>query len=197
MLEDSIADQMIEIQLKEHMKRIEARNAIDTEKSETSPSSENSVNENVAKFIERDKASSIGRLQEVSIKGRVFKYHNRHTESHEDDVNNPNQNIPTHISNESMDSQYTREFDTLEFQVSVPGNGQEENRLTLPDEPDSQGIKGMPINYNDAGQSENQNGDASKSFISSSNEITSKEVPDNDRDYKRLAVPTKNITNSE
>ena len=188
---------MIEIQLKEHMKRIEARNAIDTEKSETSPSSENSVNENVAKFIERDKASSIGRLQEESIKERVLKYHNRHTESHEDDVNNPNQNIPTHISNESMDSQYTREFDTLEFQVSVPGNGQEENRLTLPDEPDSQGIKGMPINYNDAGQSENQNGDASKSFISSSNEITSKEVPDNDRDYKRLAVPTKNITNSE
>ena len=188
---------MIEIQLKEHLKRIEDRHPIDTKKSETSLPSENSVNENVAKFIERDKASSIGRLQEVSIKGRVLKYHNRHTESHEDDVNNPNQNIPTHISNESMDSQYTREFDTLEFQVSVPGNGQEENRLTLPDEPDSQGIKGMPINYNDAGQSENQNGDASKSFISSSNEITSKEVPDNDRDYKRLAVPTKNITNSE
>ena len=188
---------MIEMQLKEHMKRIEDRNAIDTEKSETSPSSENSVNENVAKFIERDKASSIGRLQEVSIKGRVLKYHNRHTESHEDDVNNPNQNMTTHISNEIMDSQDTREFDTLEFQVSVPGNRQEENRLALSDEPDSQGIKGMPLSYNDASQLENQNGDASTSFIYSSNENTSKEAPDKTRGYKRLAVPTKNITHSE
>ena len=185
------------MQLKEHMKRIEDRNAIDTEKSETSPSSENSVNENVAKFIERDKASSIGRLQEVSIKGRVLKYHNRHTESHEDDVNNPNQNMTTHISNEIMDSQDTREFDTLEFQVSVPGNRQKENRLDLSDEPDSQGIKGMPFNYDDAIQLENQNGDALKSILSSSNEITSKEAPDKTRGYKRLAVPTKNIIHSE
>ena len=103
MLDDNIADQMIEIQLKEHLKRIEDRHPIDTEKGETSLPSEHDVNENVAKFIERDKASSIGRLQEVSITGRVLKYHNTHRESHEDDVNNPNQNMATHISNESME----------------------------------------------------------------------------------------------
>ena len=61
----------------------------------------------------------------------------------------------------------------------------------------SQGIKGMPLNYNDASQLENQNGDASTSFIYSSNENTSKEAPDKTRGYKRLAVPTKNITHSE
>ena len=176
MLDDNIADQMIEIQLKEHLKRIEDRHPIDTEKGETSLPSEHDVNENVAKFIERDKASSIGRLQEVSITGRVLKNHKTHTESHEDDVKNPNQNMTTHISNESMDSQDTREFDTLEFQVSVPGNRQEENRSALSDEPDSQGIEGMPINYNDASRLENQDGDASTSFISSSYEITSKEA---------------------
>ena len=169
------------------------RHQIDTEKGETSLSSENSVNENVAKFIERDKASFIGRLQEVSIKGRVLKYHNTHRESHEDDANNPNQNMTTHISNESMDSQDTREFDTLEFQVSVPGNRQEENRSALSVETDSQGFEGIPINYNDASQLENQDGDASTSFISSSNEITSKEAPDKTRGYKRLALPTKTL----
>ena len=191
MLDDSIADQRIEIQLKEHLKRIEDRNSIDTEKSETSLPSENSVNENVAKFIERDKASSIGRLQEEYMKERVLKYHNRHTESHEEDVNNPNQNISTHISNEINDNQDTREFDTLEFQVSVPGNRKEENQLALSDERDSHENKGMPINYNDASQVENQNGDASKSLMSSSKEYPSKEAPDNTRGYKRLAVPTK------
>ena len=161
------------------------------DRSETSLPSENSVNENVAKFIERDKASSIGRLQEEYMKERVLKYHNRHTESHEEDVNNPNQNISTHISNEINDNQDTREFDTLEFQVSVPGNRKEENQLALSDERDSHENKGMPINYNDASQVENQNGDASKSLMSSSKEYPSKEAPDNTRGYKRLAVPTK------
>ena len=139
---------MIEIQLKEHLNRIEDRQPIETKRSETSPSSENSVNENVAKFIERDKASSIGRLQEESIKERVLKYHNRHTENHEEDVNNPNQNTTTHTSNEITDNQDTTEFDTLEFQVSVPGNRKEENQLDLSDERDSDENKGMPINYN-------------------------------------------------
>ena len=188
---------MIEIQLKEHLKRIEDRQPIETKRSETSLPSENSANENVAKFIERDKASSIGRLQEESIKERVLKYHNRHTENHEEDVNNPNQNTITHISNEATDNQDTTEFDTLEFQVSVPGNRKEENQLDLSDERDSYENKGMHINYNDASQLENQNGDALKSFLSSSNEITSKEAPDKTRGYKRLAVPTKNIIHSE
>ena len=182
---------MIEIQLKEHLKRIEDRQPIETKRSETSLPSENSANENVAKFIERDKASSIGRLQEESIKERVLKYHNRHTENHEEDVNNPNQNTITHISNETTDNQDTTEFDTLEFQVSVPGNRKEENQLDLSDERDSYENKGMHINYNDASQLENQNGDASKSFISSSNEITWKEAPDETRGHERLAVPIK------
>ena len=191
MLDDSIADQIVEKQLKEHLKRIEDRHPINTEKSETSRPSENSVNENVAKFIERDKASSVTRLQEEHIKERVVKYHNRHTESHEEDVNNPDQNMTTHISSEIIDNQDTMEFDTLEFQVSVPGNRKEENQFALSDERDSHDYKGMPINYNDASQLENQNGDASKSIISRSSEITSKDAPDKIRGHKRLAVSTK------